>query len=124
MNPGLLSTERLRLQRVRGALPFLWGILALYGVGVAMKVRTVLRIADASGMNMSEVMTLLSMDEATRLSKTFSGHEVVLVHYAISAFVGLGAFSLALLALILRTRSLRREMALLARLEELEKGGP
>jgi hypothetical protein len=93
--------------------------VAFYAVTVLLRVRTVVRIATAFNLSGREVVGLLAMDESARLGRSFHGYEVVLVHYATSAFVGLGACAIAILVLTLRARGLRRQATLLGHVEQL-----
>ena len=120
MTTELVQQQLVRSARARRAMPFLWGLIGLYGVAVGAKLYRALQIAIFYDLSGSDSIALLSMRNAERIKRDFSGYEAVFVDYAGSGVVGTMSFGVASLLLVLRARELRREAELLAYIRELE----
>ena len=121
MTSLLIKAELARVARVRRAMPFVWGLVVLWGVSAALKTRRVVQIALAFGLSRQEAIGLITMSNSSRITKSFPGYAMVFYDLAISSFGYAMAFCLGVFGLSLRAAALRRQTAILQYAQELEQ---
>src|SRR5688572_27884428 len=113
MSSRLVEDGRKQVANIRRAMPLLWIFVGLLAVGTILKCLRLAQIAAAHGVDANRVWAMLAMRTPERLSRSFAGHEVVIMDYAFSALVYGSAFLLAIVTVALRAGVLRRQLALL-----------
>jgi len=121
MTSLLISAELARVARVRRAMPFVWGLVVLWGVFAALKIRRVVQMALAFGLSRHEAVELITMSNSSLITKSFPRYAMVFHDLAISSFGYAMAFCLGAFGLSLRAAALRRQTAILQYAQELEK---
>jgi hypothetical protein len=119
-----LSVERARWLRRQIARPrVVFAILAVVVLNViasVTKAARALSIAAAGGISSEQALALLHMKTTIQLGRTFTGHEVVFIEYATSAFAYFCTSSLLMLLFGLYRAGMHRQAKVWRYIDELE----